>query len=347
MARRFGVKEIVKLGSNENPLGPSPRAVEAIRRAASASHRYPEDDATALRGALGRRLRCPPSRILFTAGITELIDLCVRAFAEPSSHAVVSQGSFLAYRIFLSAAGVPMTPVPLRDMAIDLPAVAAAVRDETRLIFLPNPNNPTGSCFDREGLRDFLRRIPDDVVLMLDDAYLDYVDPSDMPDTLAVVESRPRTVVGRGFSKAHGLAGLRVGYGVSSEEIVACLRKVQRPFPVTRVSLAAAAAALEDDEHLAATVRLAREGRAFLAGRLRELGFRVLDGHGNFVTFHAGASRGGALAELLFGRGIIVRPLAAFDLPEWIRVTVGLPRENERFIEALAASVRVAGEDGP
>jgi len=331
----------LKLASNENPLGPSPRAVEAAVAALRSAHRYPDGAATELKAALAERCGVSPEQLVLGAGSTDLIELCVRTFATPQEHAVISAGSFIAYRLFLLSAGIPFTETPLAGMAIDLEAMAAAVRPETKLVFIPNPNNPTGSRFGAAALTRFLGQLGSQVVLVLDDAYLDFNEGPDVPDTLGVLRARGRTVVLRSFSKVYGLAGLRLGFAVSSLPLAQALQRVHRPFAVSRVAVDAGRAALLDEEHLQRTVTLTAAGRRQLTDALQELGLEVLPSHANFVTMNLGAERVvDALSESLLRQGLIVRPLAAFGLPAHLRVSVGTERENGVVVDAIARQVR-------
>ncbi len=339
VSRDFGVAEVIKLASNENPFGPSPKAVEAMAKALTTVARYPDDGALALRTELATRHGVEPGQVVLGAGGTDLIELAVRTFTTPADHAVVSSGSFVAYRLFLMSNSVPFTEVPLRGDAIDLPGIAAAVRPETRLIFLPNPNNPTGTVFTKGELADFLASIPDTVLVVLDDAYADYCDPEDdLPDTLEVLRRRPLTLVLRSFSKAYGLAGMRLGYGVSMPEVVTYLQKVRRPFAVNRLAIEGGRAALGDTAHLERTLRLTKLGRAYLFRELAALGYRPVKSHANFVMADLGSEDAvGTLCRSLLERGLIVRPLAAFGLPGGVRFTVGTERENEALVATLRA----------
>ncbi|MBI2840470.1 MAG: histidinol-phosphate transaminase [Acidobacteria bacterium] len=338
--RELGIAEVIKLASNESPFGPSPLAVEAMARALCEAHRYP-DDARELREELASRLAVPPERILTGAGATDLIELCVRTFTSPGEHAVVSACSFLAYGLFLRAAAVDVTFAPVRDFAIDLDAIASAVREDTRLIFIPNPNNPTGSSFGAAALDRFVARLPPDVVLVLDDAYVDYHDIKDNPDTLAIVRRRERTVVLRSFSKAHGLAGMRVGYAITTPPLIDALQRVQRPFAVSGVAIAGALAALGDHEHVERVVTQNRIGRAYLTSALRELGLAPLESQTNFVTVPLASEADAAdIAEGLLRRGVIIRPLAAFGMPRAVRISVGTKEQNQQAIAALADLLR-------
>lgn len=341
VAREFGIAEVVKLASNENPLGPSPRAVEAICRAARNAHRYPDDAAPSLRGELADRHRVDIGQLVLGAGCTDLIELAVRTFAGPSDHAIVSAGSFIAYRLFLLAAGVPFSETPLSDHAIDLEAMAAAVRPETTLVFLPNPNNPTGSRFGAAALGRFLAAIPDEVVVVLDDAYVEFHVAPDVPDTVALVAARPRTIVLRSFSKAHGLAGMRLGYAITSTPLAEVMRRAHRPFAVSRPAIDAGLAALGDEEHLLRTVALTIAGRAWLATAFAALGLAALPSQANFVAVSIGRDEEAvALALALLRRGLIVRPVASFGLPGFVRVSVGTEEENRRLVAAMGELIR-------
>jgi histidinol-phosphate aminotransferase len=338
--RELGNLEIIKLASNESPFGPSPKALEAMRKGLDQVFRYP-DDGAALREALGSKLDVRADQFVLGAGATDLIELCVRTFGTPGGHAVVSQGSFIAYQLFLRSGGMTYTEAPLKNWAIDLDAVAAAVTPETQLIFLPNPNNPTGSAFGRDELDRFLAKLADHVVLVLDDAYKDYHDAPDVPDALAVMKRRPRTVVLQSFSKVHGLAGMRVGYAIASDELVSCLMRVHRPFAVARLALDAAYAALFDHEHVERTIEGTRRGRKFLQGGLQELGFQVLPTQTNFVTFNVGTeAAANQVTAGLLRQGFIVRPLAVFGLPTFVRISVGTEPELKMVLKALGTLVR-------
>lgn len=338
--RELGLAEIIKLASNESPFGPSPKAVEAMRRGLGEVHRYP-DDGRDLREALGARLGVRADQLILGAGATDLIELCVRTFATPDGHAVFSHGSFVAYKLFLLGNGVPFTETPLAKWDVDLDAIAAAATDQTQLVFVANPNNPTGSRFGRAQLERFLARLPAHVVLVLDDAYKDYDDSPDRPDSVSYLATRPRTVVLQSFSKVHGLAGMRVGYGLANTELIAALSQVHRPFPVARLSLDGARAALDDAEHVQRTVEGTRRGRAVLTAGLRELGFTVLPTQTNFVTLElADPDAATKLTERLLRAGFIIRPLASFGMPSHARISVGTEAELTRVLAALQGVLR-------
>lgn len=336
--REFGVEQIIKLASNESPFGPSPKAVAAMRRAMEQAHRYP-DDGVELREALASKLGVRAGQVLLGAGATDLIELCVRAFCTPAGHALISSGSFVAYKLFLLASGVPFTETALSGWGIDLDALAAAAGPTTQVVFLPNPNNPTGSRFEQPAFERFLAELPAHVVLVLDDAYCEYNDAA--IDTVAVIQRRPRTVVLRTFSKVHGLAGMRVGYAITSDEALAALHQVQRPFSVSRLAIEGALAALGDEEHFQRTVEGTRAGRALVTSRLGELGFRVLPSFANFVTLElASEAAVTQLTTQLLRRGCIVRPLASFGLPACVRISMGTHPELEAALASVAAVLR-------
>jgi len=333
--RELGLAEIVKLASNESPFGPSPRAVEAMRRSMGEIHRYP-DDGRELRDALGERLGVTADQLILGAGATDLIELCVRTFATPDGHAVFSNGSFVAYKLFLLGNGVPFTETPLAKWDVDLDAIAAAATDKTQLAFIANPNNPTGTRFGRAQLERFLAKLPEHVVLVLDDAYKDYDDSPDRPDSVSYLAKRPRTVVLQSFSKVHGLAGMRVGYGIANPELIGAMSQVHRPFPVARLALDGARAALDDHEHFQRTVEGTRKGRVVLTAGLKELGFTVLPTQTNFVTLElASQAAATALTDRLLHLGFIIRPLASFGMPSHARISVGNEAELSRVMAAL------------
>lgn len=336
--RELGLQRIIKLASNESPFGPSPKAMAAMRLTLDQASRYP-DEGLALREALSARLGWDAEQIVLGAGATDLIELCVRTFGTSEGHALVSQGSFVAYKLFLLASGVPFTETPLKDWSIDLDALADSARPNTQLLFLPNPNNPTGSRFDQKTFERFLRKLPPDVVLVLDDAYRDY---NDAPiDTVAAIRSRPRTVVLQSFSKVHGLAGMRVGYALSSDELTCALRRVQRPFSVSRVALEGALAALDDEEHFRRTVEGTRGARVRVTKILGEMGFQALPSHTNFVTLVLPSEEAAArFTHLLLQRGCIIRHLASFGLPCCVRISMGAEEELDSALAAVAAIVR-------
>lgn len=340
LARERGVARAIKLASNENPLGPSPRAVEAARAALAECHRYPDASAYALRHALAPALGVRPEEIVFGNGSNELIELVVRTFTTPQHHAVFCQPSFVVYRMACLAQGLPHTVVPLTDGGYDVQRLLEAVRPETRVLFLANPNNPTGCYLGRAELELLLRRLGRDVLVVLDEAYFEYATADDYPDGLACRALHPRVLVLRTFSKAYGLAALRVGYAICDAELAGYLERVRAPFNVSSVAQAAALAAFEDREHLDAVVRLNRIERARVESALAALGVRCLPSQANFVLaeFTEGAA---TVHDRLLDRGVIVRPLPGLE--HALRISIGLPEENDRLLAAIGEARRGAG----
>jgi histidinol-phosphate aminotransferase len=334
LARELGITDAVKLASNENPLGPSPRAIEAARRALSDSHRYPDGAAYALRAKLAQKHGVAMEEILLGTGSNELLDLAVRTFCTPEQHIVFAEPSFVVYRIAALASGVPLTAVPLTaGLVHDLPAMARAVKPETRLMFVANPNNPTGTHVSREAVTQLLRDVPPEVIIVMDEAYLEYADAADYPDSLQLRSLRERLLVLRTFSKIYGLAAMRVGYAVGSRQLIDYMNRVRAPFNVSTLAQVAALAALDDRDHLDSSRALNSKGRQRLTEQLTARGLKVAPSQANFVLVDVGRPAR-AVYDALLRKGVIVRPFAS--LPTSLRVTVGTERENERFLAALA-----------
>jgi histidinol-phosphate aminotransferase len=334
--RDSGLREVVKLASNENPLGPSPRALEAARSALERVHRYPDGPATTLREALARRLGVSSSQIVIGNGSTELIDLLARAFLGPEDNAVISEGAFARFGQVVRARNGRARLVPMRDLTHDLPAMRAAVDERTRLLYVANPNNPTGTWNRTAELEALLADLPADALLVLDEAYFEYADDPEYPDGLRWVRAGRPVAVLRTFSKVYGLAGLRVGYGVAASEVVEAVDIVREPFNSSVPGQAAALAALEDEAHVRRTLDLTRSERERLAGALRERGYRVLPSLTNFLFVDVGRDAAVVYRDLL-ARGVVVRPLRAYGFDTALRVSIGLPEENARLVTALDA----------
>jgi histidinol-phosphate aminotransferase len=334
--RESGLHEVVKLASNENPLGPSPRALEAARAALGRAHRYPDGPATALRDALARRLGVSPAQVVIGNGSTELIDLFARAFLGPEDNAVISEGAFARFGQVVRARNGRARLVPMRDLTHDLPAMRAAVDERTRLIFVANPNNPTGTWNGAREVEALLAGLPPDVLLVLDEAYFEYGDDPEYPDGARWVrEGRPVAVL-RTFSKVYGLAGLRVGYGVAAPDVVQAVDIVREPFNSNVVGQAAALAALEDEDHVRRTLELTRSERERLARALRERGHRVLPSLANFLFVDVRRDAAAVYRDLV-AQGVIVRPLRAYGFDTAMRISVGSAEENARLLTALDA----------
>ncbi len=332
LERELGIEGCIKLASNESPIGPSPKAVAAIREAVGGVHRYPDGASFALRDKLASRLAVDPEQLVFGAGADEILELLAKVLMGPGDEAVFAWPSFAMYPIVVQGMGATSIRVPLAsDLTHDLPEMAAAVTDRTRLVFVCNPNNPTGTSVGAEAFDRFVASLPQDVVLAVDEAYCDFVRRPDFPDTLAWIGRRPGTIALRTFSKIFGLAGLRIGFGIADLELAGYLQRARHPFNVGRLSEVAAAAALDDLDHAQRARAINAEGADSLRAELGALGIETWPTDANFVLARAGAET----AERLLREGIIVRALGGFGMPDHIRVSVGLPEENERLVKAL------------
>jgi histidinol-phosphate aminotransferase len=330
--RELGIQGSIKLASNENPLGPSPKAVEAMRSALDGVHRYPDGSSWHLRRALAAKLGVDGAQLVFGAGADEILELLAKVLLGPGDECVFAWPSFAMYPIVVQGMGASPVRVPLTaDFVHDLPALARAVTPRTKLVFVCNPNNPTGTSVGAEAFDRFVASLPPTLVLAVDEAYADFARRHDFPDTLAWVRRRPGTIALRTFSKISGLAGVRIGYGVADPELAGYLQRARHPFNVSRLAEAAALAALDDEEFRERTRRTNAEGVAYLTRELRALGVEVWPTDANFVLARAGAG----IQTRLLREGVIVRPLAGFGMPDHVRISVGLPEENELLIKAL------------
>ena len=341
LERELGISDVVKLASNENPLGPSPRAIEAVQRALANVHRYPDGASFALRSKLVEKLGVAPEQLVFGCGADELLELVAKSFLGPGDEAVFAWPSFAMYPIVTKGMGATPVPVPLdADLVHDLDAMAAAITERTRVVMVCNPNNPTGTSVGAAAFDRFAASLPDDVVLLIDEAYVDFARRADFPDALGWVARRPGTVTVRTFSKIAGLAGLRVGYAVADRELAGYLERARHPFNVNLLAEAAAVAALDDHEHLDRTVRQNTEGLGYLRRELGALGIETWPSEANFVL----AKPGPGTYERLLREGVIVRPLVGFGMPDHVRITVGRPEENERLVKALRRLVEKSSQ---
>ena len=335
LAREMGLAEasIVKLASNENPLGMSLRARDAARAALSEVARYPDGSAFALKAALCRKFGVKPEQLVVGNGSNDILEIASQAFLGPGTSAVYAQHAFAVYPLATRARGARGIEVPAKHFGHDLEAMAAAISVDTRIVFIANPNNPTGTFLPGEAIEAFLRAVSPDVLVVLDEAYTEYLAPAQRYDAIAWVERFPNLLVSRTFSKAYGLAGLRVGYAIAHPEVADLMNRVRQPFNVSSVALAAAEAALGDDEFLAQSAELNRRGMEQLTTAFAALGLEWIESAGNFVTFKIGDAA--AINRALLRQGVIVRPIAGYGMPHWLRVSIGLPEDNARFIAAL------------
>ena len=332
-ARELGCEpsEIIKLASNENPLGPSPKAIEAMRGAIENAHLYPDGGAFYLRNAIAKRLNVTPDHILLGNGSNEIIELLAHAFLERGDAIVTSEHAFVAYKIIARLFGAQTIEAPSRDYGHDLDAILGAINDRTELIFIVNPNNPTGTLLSADAIERLMARVPPAVVVVFDEAYYEFVDR--MPDTLGYVRDGRNVVTLRTFSKIHGLASLRVGYGIAPPELIEVMHKTRQPFNVSGVGQVAALAALGDEEHQRETKRLVDEGRAFFEKEFSAMKLSFVPSAANFVLVKVGD--GLAVFRALLQHKVIVRAMKGYNLPEWIRITIGTMDQNQKCIAAL------------
>lgn len=334
LERELGLSDIVKLASNENPLGPSPRALNAIKATLSELARYPDGNGFNLKHALAEKFNVENSQITLGNGSNEILELLARAFLTPKHEVIFSQHAFAVYPIVTQAVGATAVVIPARDYGHDLDAMLAAVTDKTRLIFIANPNNPTGTLLAAGELRKFISALPSHVLCVLDEAYYEFVDPQLRADSIAWLSDYPNLIVTRTFSKAYGLAGLRVGYSFSSPVVADMLNRVRQPFNNNMLALAAAEAALSDREHLQRTIEVNNQGMQQLIGGFRGLGLDWIPSAGNFVSVDV-KRPGEPVYQALLQKGVIVRPVANYEMPEHLRISIGTESENQRFIDAL------------
>ncbi|WP_028241057.1 histidinol-phosphate transaminase [Stutzerimonas azotifigens] len=325
---------IVKLASNENPLGPSPRVLDAIRGALPELTRYPDGNGYELKRALADRYGVGLDQVTLGNGSNDILELVARAYLAPGLNAVFSAHAFAVYPIATQAVGAASKVVPARDWGHDLPAMLQAIDADTRVVFLANPNNPTGTWFGAEALAAFLADVPEHVLVVLDEAYIEYASGDELPDGLQFLARHPNLLVSRTFSKAYGLAALRVGYALSSAKIADVLNRVRQPFNVNSLALTAACAALGDQDYLARSRAQNDAGMAQLEAGLRELGLAWIPSRGNFIAVDFGRDAA-PINQALLRAGVIVRPVAGYGMPSFLRVSIGTEAENARFLAVL------------
>lgn len=339
LAREMGMDEagIVKLASNENPLGPSPKALEAMRAALADITRYPDGNGFDLKQALVRHYGVAMNQIVLGNGSNDVLELVAHTFLAPGVSAVYSKHAFAVYMLSVQAVGAIHLEAPARDFGHDLDAMAAAIRDDTRVVFIANPNNPTGTFLGGDALLAFLRKVPRRVIVVLDEAYTEYLAPEDRYDSIAWLKAFPNLVVSRTFSKAYGLAGLRVGFAFAHPDVADLMNRVRQPFNVNSVAQAGAIASLADEAYLERSREVNSQGMRLCTEGASALGLEFIPSRGNFFCVRVGPAAQ-VYADLL-KEGVIVRPVGAYAMPEWLRVSIGLPAENERFLAALAKVV--------
>ena len=333
--RELGLTRVVKMASNENPLGPSRKALRAMRRALREAHLYPDSSCYYLRKRLTEELRIGENQLIIGNGSNEIIEFLARGFLSEGDQVISSASTFLVYPILTQCCGAEYVEVPMKDFRYDLRGILDRITDRTRLIFIANPNNPTGTYVARDEVEDFLTKVPKDVVICFDEAYVDFVDAKDFPYLLFHVKTeRPNVIVLRTFSKSFGLAGLRVGYGMGSPEMIQYLHKIRQPFNVNSIAQAGAEAALDDRFFLWRTKSLVSRGRRYLYRRLNRLGLHYVPSQANFVLIDMERNADEVFQEFL-RQGIIVRSMKAYGFSTWIRVTIGRRSQNVLFYRLL------------
>ena len=334
--RELGITDIIKLASNENPLGPSPLAVQAIAESATQVHLYPDGNAYYLKRDLAQHLGISPESLILGNGSNDVLQLVAEAYLAPDDEVIYAAGAFVVYSLVTKLCSATAVIVPMVNDTHDLSTMAAAITDKTKVIFIANPNNPTGTMVTADETAAFMEQVPDDVLVVFDEAYYEYVARSDYPQTLPYVLEGRNFIITRTFSKIYGLAGLRIGYGIAPPALVETLNRVRQPFNCSLVGQAAARAALKDTAHVTESQQSNAAGKAFLYKAFDDMGLRYIQTEGNFIMLHVPQS-GADITDALLRQGIIVRPMVGYGYPNSVRVTIGTQQENERFIAALKA----------
>ncbi len=335
--REIGIFNSIKLASNENPLGPSPLALDAMREKLAQLHLYPDGDCFYLKRGLTAKLNVTPEHLIFGNGSNEIIELAIRTFMRPGDEAVMARQAFVVYKLIVQAMGGISQEVPLRNFTHDLEAIGAAISARTRIVFLANPNNPTGTIFRKAAWENFLKQIRSDVLIIVDEAYFEYVEAADYPNSLDYHQQGKALLTLRTFSKLYGLAGLRIGYGIADKEIISLMHRVRQPFNVNAPAQWGALAALDDREHVRRSLENNRQGLKYLTAEFARLGIEYVPSHANFILLWVG--KGEDVFNRLLAQGIIVRPMAGYQFPEYLRVTIGTMDENRKFIDGLRKAV--------
>jgi len=334
LERELGIQDAIKIASNENPLGPSPLAVDAVAKALGNVNRYPDGDAFYLRNKLAQRLGVKPESLIFGNGSNEVIEIVARTFMKPGDEAVIGEFAFIVFPIVTQAVGAKAIISPMPELTHDLRDMFKRITPKTKAVFIANPNNPTGTMVKRGEVEWFLERVPDDIIVVIDEAYFDYVDDPEYPNSLNYQSLGKSIITVRTFSKIYGLAGLRLGFGVSSEEIISYMSRVREPFNVNSLAQVAAIAALDDAEHVRRSKDVNRAGLKYLIQEIKKINLPFTSSFANFILVDLGTDPIPIYSALL-REGVIVRPVINYGLKTHIRVTVGLPEENERFIRAI------------
>jgi histidinol-phosphate aminotransferase len=334
LERELGIRDAIKMASNENPLGPSPLALRALKEALSKVNRYPDGDVFYLKRKLAQRLGVKPENLILGNGSNEVIEVVARTFMKPGDEAIMGEYAFIVFPIVTQAVGGKAIISPMPELTHNLRDMFNRISSKTKAVFIANPNNPTGTMVKRDELEWFLERVPDDIVVVIDEAYFDYVQDPDYPNSLDYRDSGKAIITVRTFSKIYGLAGLRLGYGISSEEIISYLNRVREPFNVNSLAQVAGYAALDDAAHVTRSIESNREGLRYLIKELNKIKIPYAPSFTNFILIDLRADPI-PIYNALLKEGVIVRPVLNYGLKTHLRVTIGLPEENERFIRAI------------
>ncbi len=333
LERELGIQDIVKLASNENPLGLSPMAKKAIEAATAELTRYPDANGFYLKQKLAARWQVTPEQVTLGNGSNEVLEILFRTFVSPDSEVIFDKHAFIVYALLTQSAGATAIPVPSRDWGHDLDGMLERITGKTRMICIANPNNPTGTYLAPKAIKAFLDKVPSNILVVLDEAYYEYVAPQERGETHQWLSHYPNLVISRTFSKAYGLAGLRVGYALTSAEMADLLNRVREPFNCNSLALAAATAVLDDEAYLAEGIALNQREMKRLEAYFVERGLPYITSVGNFITVEVGEA--GAIYEALLRQGVIVRPIAGYGMPNHLRVSIGTEAENTRFMAAM------------
>ena len=341
LAEEIGAGEIIKLGSNENMLGASPKAVEAIKKFADCSNYYPEPASTVLVRKIAERYGFTNDMVIVSAGTTELIEMIALAYFSPGDEVIMPYPSFIMYPISTALMGATLKNVPLTELKIDVNTILSSITPNTKAIFIANPNNPTGTIIGKTVMALLIEKTPEDILIVIDEAYADLVESDDYPDSMAYIQERRNIIVLRSLSKSYGLAGLRVGFGIGSEEVIKNLYKVKKPFNVSTVAQEAGMAALDDRDFLKKTKKYISDGKKYLYGEFEKLGIRYIPTETNFIlTLLKNDDIAKECFSYLQKRGIITRPMGDWGVPGGLRITIGLDWQNKRLIEALTTYLK-------
>jgi len=332
--RELGLRSVIKLASNENPYAPSPLVLKEIEKAAKNINRYPFSDCYYLKKVLSKKLNVKEDQLVFGNGSDEVIVLAIRAFVNPGDEVVIAKPSFLIYEIASKIEGAKIKAIPLKDFKYDLDSMLNAVTKKTKIIFLGNPDNPSGKYFTKSEMKNFLKKVPENVLVFIDEAYYEYVNEKDYVDSLALIKSYNNVIVTRTFSKMYGLAGLRVGYGIANKELIDIFNRLREPFNVNSVAQAAALGCLKDKSYYRLVFKMIEEQRAYLYGSLKKLGLDFVETWTNFILIRIKEDVNDVCAKLM-KKGVIVRNISAWGLKGYIRVSIGTEKENKKFIKVL------------